>query len=122
MWQGRFFSYPMDEQYFLRAVRYVELNPVRAGITGIPEEYPWCSARSHILHSDDPVLSPIPVEKSIGDWKAFLLQGVDQECIRKMQLHQKTGRPLGNDNFIDSLEMETQRTLRPQKRGPRISK
>ncbi len=119
LWQGRFFSFPMDEQYLLRAVRYVELNPVRAGLTGTPEEYPWCSARSHILHTNDPVLSPITVEKSIGDWRSFLLQGIDQEYVRKMRMHQKTGRPLGDDEFIDSLEMETHRILRPHKRGPR---
>ena len=39
LWQGRFASYPMDEQHLLAAVRYIELNPVRAGLTKKPEDY-----------------------------------------------------------------------------------
>ena len=48
LWQGRFASFLMDEEYLLAAARYIELNPVRTGLVSIPEEYPWSSAKAHI--------------------------------------------------------------------------
>jgi len=44
LWQERFHSYPMDEYHLLAAARYVEQNPVRAGIVSAPSKYPWSSA------------------------------------------------------------------------------
>jgi putative transposase len=47
LWQGRFRSSPMDEPHFWAAVRYVERNPVRAGMVARAEHYPWSSAPAH---------------------------------------------------------------------------
>src|SRR4051812_9724029 len=44
LWQNRFFSCPMDEGHAWRALRYVDLNPVRAGLVGTAWEWPWSSA------------------------------------------------------------------------------
>ena len=44
LWQERFHSYPMDEHHLLAAVRYVEMNPVRAGLVQKPEDWEWSSA------------------------------------------------------------------------------
>ena len=49
LWQGRFLSYVMDEAYLYAAVRYVESNPVKAGIVIKAEDYPWSSARARVL-------------------------------------------------------------------------
>ena len=57
LWQGRFFSCALDEPHVHAAVRYVEMNPVRAGLVSLPEDYPWSSARGHITGEADPVLS-----------------------------------------------------------------
>ena len=46
-WQGRFYSCPLDETHFSAALRYAELNPVRAGLVQEPEEWPWSSAAAH---------------------------------------------------------------------------
>jgi putative transposase len=43
LWQGRFASFVLDEPYLLTAARYVELNPVRAGLVGAPSRYRWSS-------------------------------------------------------------------------------
>ncbi|MEW5980395.1 MAG: transposase, partial [Acidobacteriota bacterium] len=47
LWQERFASFPLDENYLLAAARYVEMNPVAAGLVAHPGEYPWSSARAH---------------------------------------------------------------------------
>src|SRR4051794_15803990 len=48
LWQGRFASYPMDEAHLMAAVRYVELNPVKAKLVRRAEDWPWSSARAHV--------------------------------------------------------------------------
>ena len=53
LWQGRFASYIMDEAYLCAAVRYIEYNPVRAGLVGHPCEYPWSSVRSRLSGQPD---------------------------------------------------------------------
>ena len=57
LWQGRFFSSVLDESYLLTAVRYVEQNPVRAGIVSIAEDYKWSSAASHCGTAKSNILS-----------------------------------------------------------------
>ena len=47
LWQGRYFSSPLDEDYVWAAIRYVELNPVRSRMTERAENYPWSSAAAH---------------------------------------------------------------------------
>src|SRR6185503_8599863 len=48
LWQSRFASFPMDEDHLLACARYVELNPVRAGLVARPEHWRWSSARAHL--------------------------------------------------------------------------
>ncbi|MDK1022419.1 MAG: transposase, partial [Candidatus Hydrogenedentes bacterium] len=57
VWQGRFFSCPLDESHHWAAVRYIEQNPVRAGIVDRAEDYPWSSAAAHCGRRSDAVLS-----------------------------------------------------------------
>jgi putative transposase len=49
VWQNRFFSCPLGESHLLSALRYVELNPVRAGLASEPSGWPWSSARAHTV-------------------------------------------------------------------------
>jgi len=60
LWQGRFFSCPLDEIYMWAAVRYVERNPVRAGLVRRAEDYDWSSAAGHCsLKEDSPRGHPL---------------------------------------------------------------
>jgi REP-associated tyrosine transposase len=59
LWQGRFASYVMDDRYTLAAARYVELNPVRAGLVARAEDYLWSSARAHLLGRNDCLVNPL---------------------------------------------------------------
>ncbi len=52
LWQGRFSSYPMDDVYLMAAVRYVELNPVRARLVEIPELWKFSGASAHVHRTD----------------------------------------------------------------------
>jgi putative transposase len=59
LWEGRFRSFVIEtENYWLKCMRYIELNPVRAGITSRPDEYRWSSARAHVTGHGDELLTP----------------------------------------------------------------
>ncbi|MGB2823526.1 MAG: transposase, partial [Phycisphaerae bacterium] len=53
LWQGRFASFVMDEDYLLEAVRYIEMNPVRAGLAATADAWRWSSAAAHVAGRDD---------------------------------------------------------------------
>ena len=61
LWQGRFASFLMDEDHFLTAARYVELNPVRAGLVQAPSRYRWSSAAAHLRGRDDAPVQVAPL-------------------------------------------------------------
>jgi putative transposase len=117
LWQGRFASFLMDEQYFLSAARYIELNPVRAGLVSKPEEYPWSSAKAHIEGRDDNLVKSKPLLRMIDDWRSFLSADVSGEDYDILRRHERTGRPLGGKLFIKRLENKLSRILTPQKGG-----
>ena len=118
LWQERFASFPMDETYLLAAARYVEMNPVRAGLAKRPEDYPWSSARAHMEGRDDSLVKVAPLLEIVGDWRTFLDVPAtdDPDLLRR---HERTGRPLGGETFVERLEAELKRNLRPQKPGPK---
>lgn len=122
LWQSRFLSYPLDNHYLRAAVRYVELNPVRAGTVIKAEDYAWSSARAHLLRKSDPLLSNCLLTQEIGDWAGFLsVEPLDSE-VKLIRQHMTTGRPLGSSDFIEKLETLTGRTLKENRRGRKPSK
>lgn len=61
LWQERFSSFIMDEQYLLACVRYIENNPVRAKLVKSPELWPWSSASAHMQGKDDALVRVAPL-------------------------------------------------------------
>jgi putative transposase len=99
LWQGRFNSCPMDERHLVAAVRYVERNPVRAGLARHAWNWPWSSAKAHVSGQDDLLAKPTPLLEGIRDWVEFLRgNDTDVEALRK---HSRTGRPLGDKRFVE---------------------
>lgn len=119
LWQDRFNSFAMDEAHLYEAVRYVELNPVRTGLAKRARDWRWSSARARLAAKDDPLLAPAPPLDGFGDWRAYLRGGLDDEMLDRLRMYSRTGRPLGGEDFVRDLEERTDRTLMPQKRGPK---
>ncbi len=117
LWQARYASYAMDESYLLAAARYIEMNPVRAGLVSRPQDWRWSSATAHLAGIDDGIVKVAPLLARIPDWAAFLSQSpTDHRALRS---HEGTGRPLGSDQFVERVEALVGRPLRPCKRGRR---
>ena len=67
LWQGRFASCALDGSHLVAAVRYVELNPVRAWLAERAEDWPWSSARAHLAGRDDGLVAVAPLLDAVGD-------------------------------------------------------
>jgi putative transposase len=119
LWQGRFASFPMDESHLIAAVRYIELNPVRAGLCTRPGSWKWSSARAHLDGRDDELVSVAPMLNRVDDWSEYLTENPSPQDTEVLKLHERTGRPLGSDSFLRRLESLTGRRLRRQKPGPK---
>jgi len=122
LWQGRFASYTMEERYLLAAARYIEMNPVRAGLVDRPGEYPWSSAAAHTLGCDDRLVKVSPLLELVDDWGKFIGEQIAERDVSLLRRHERTGRPLGGERFIDGLERVLSRRLRKQKPGPKANR
>ena len=131
LWASRFFSTALDGAHLWAAIRYVELNPVRAGLAARAEDYAWSSARAHALGTADPLLDPKrPFAAGARDgltgrpraWAEWLARGLAEEEIEAIRQATRTGRPLGDAAFVRRLEKKLARPLAPQKRGPKSLK
>jgi putative transposase len=116
LWQGRFSSFPMDEKYLLAAARYIEMNPVRAHLVPDPFAWKWSSAKAHLNGKDDSLVRVAPLLQLVGEWKAFL-SDIDDREAEKIRCHERTGRALGSESFLDSLESLLHRIVKPRKAG-----
>jgi len=119
LWQGRFASCPMDEAHALSAARYIELNPVRALLVAKPQDWPWSSARAHLTGTSDGLTEVGALGIGAGEWAGFLKAGIDDDALEAIRSGERTGRPLGTDDFVRRLEGLTGRQLARQKPGPK---
>lgn len=95
LWQSRFASVPMDEPHLHACMRYVELNPERAGLVERPEQWRWSSARAHLGLAADGLTELGPAMERIEDWAAFLSSGIDQREHEAIRAAEHSGQPLG---------------------------
>jgi putative transposase len=119
LWQGRFASFPTDDNYVLACARYVELNPVRAKLVVRARDWRWSSARAHLKGQDDRLVRVSPLLERVGDWKEFLDEGLDTPAREAIRAAERTGRPLGDKSFIRKLEKKLDRVLTRRKPGPK---
>ena len=118
LWQGRFYSCPLDDAHLYTAIRYVETNPVRAGLVKRAEDYQWSSALNHVERIENKILSnDLPLLKEIDDWREYLATSDDKEVIEKLKKFTSTGRPAGSESFVRSLEKQLGRQLLPRSAG-----
>ena len=113
LWQGRFFSCFMDTEYLYRAIRYVERNPVRAGVVEKAWEHRWSSASVHTgkgTTRDQIVVNASDFAMDKRQWKEYL-HAEDQQMINVLRLKTQRGLVIGNQGFVKRLEKKLQRSL-----------
>ena len=119
LWQGRFFSCPLDEAHAERALCYVENNPVRAKRVQRAEEWRWSSARGHVAGAADEWTARPPFLGDGKEWRVLLRRGTSEEEVEALRRCTRTGRPLGTTPFVERIERALDRILKREKPGPK---
>jgi putative transposase len=108
----------LDDAHLWAAVRYVERNPVRAGLVQQAWDWPWSSAAAHCRRRPDDPLSPIQMPWPVADWRDYL-RSEDKKMTESLRRQTMTGRPSGSGEFVSRVEGLLGRSLHPQKPGPK---
>lgn len=126
LWQGRYRTSIIDSEHYLMVCsRYIELNPVRAGICARPEDYPWSSYRHHIGLEPDPTIFDHDLYWRLGNtpfdreaaYKALVESGISSDEMATLRGAVQRGVILGTVEFRQSLQKQTSRPIEPAKRG-----
>jgi putative transposase len=121
LWQSRYYSCAVDPARLAAVMRYVELNPVRAGIVIQAEAYNWSSARAHATaertRQDTDLLALIDWDHcwTAREWAAILQS--DSDGAAEIRESTYGGRPLGSAEFVAALERYLERKLTAGKPG-----
>jgi putative transposase len=117
LWQERFYSVVMDEPHTLSAMRYVELNPVRAGLAATAQDWRWSSARGNLSLISDPLIDKKDTRHPlVSDWREFLSEPVVERELEQLRRRTRVGRPSGDSDFIDRIEAKSGRSVRKRLR------
>lgn len=108
LWQGRFYSSPMDESHTLQAACYSENNPVFAGLVTQPEVWRWSSALGHLGLYRDPLISN-RLTDAVGNWRAFLAEAMSENTRKSIRQALQGNKPLGSLTFLQQVEKMTGR-------------
>ena len=102
LWESRYYSSIIDEEDYLWAVaRYIEQNPVRAGIVKKAEDYPYSSASAHINGVKNDILNePLFNDEEKSDYIEFIRGAIPEKEITSIRLTVKKGQPLGDEGFV----------------------
>ena len=126
LWEGRYRSGPVHaEDYLLRCHRYIELNPVRAGLTSTAAAFHWSSYGANALGRADAVVSPHPVYIALGSdavdrqraYREFVAARVPQEETDLIRRQQRRQHPLGPDTFAQMIRDRTGHEAGPRRLG-----
>ena len=126
LWEGRFHSCPVQSgSYLLTCMRYIELNPVRAGMVGAPSDYAWSSYRRNAEGVANPWLSPHPVYASLGAdrqsrcaaYRALFAGHWDEDTLTSLRRHTRQGAAWGGERFQREIESALGRRVAYRARG-----
>ena len=113
LFQGRFSSCPVDTgKYLLAVVRYIEQNPVKAGMVKNSWDYKWSSAGFHCgMVVQDPLVENSSLLSDVKNWGEFL--SAEAPVATQLEEKLRTGRPFGSDSFYNTVEQLTGNDARP---------
>jgi len=126
LWEGRYKSTLLDsEHYLLTCYRYIEMNPVRAGMVKAPAEYPWSSYQVNAHGKQDRLIDPhelyLRLAESAHDrqsaYRALFYRHIDSRILNEIRQATNTEWVLGNARFREHIEALTGRQVQPKSRG-----
>ncbi|MET0103441.1 MAG: transposase [Sedimenticola sp.] len=126
LWEGRYKATLLDsEAYLLTCMRYIELNPVRAGMVEHPRDYPWSSYHRNALGDEDGLVSDHLVYRKFGAsreeresvYRSLFRNRIAERTLEELREATNKAWVLGNDRFKQKIERELDRQVTPKPRG-----
>jgi putative transposase len=126
LWEGRFRAAVIEgERHLLACARYIELNPLRAGMLMDAASFAWSSCAHHLGRRRDPLVTEHPMYWALGNtpfereaaYRELLEQGLSDEEVEALTASALKGWPLGSAGFLQGLATQVDRPMRPRSRG-----
>jgi len=126
LWEGRYKACLVDtDDYLLRCYRYIELNPVRAGMVASPERYRWSSHGANGLALHDPLVRPhstymalaTTMQERCATYRQFVAETQSALEIDDVRLHLQRQYAFGSNRFRAAIEAQLGRSAGPAKIG-----
>ena len=126
LFEGRYKASLIEsDRYFLACSRYIEENPVRAGMVSSPSEYRWSSYHHHMAEHDDYLIKDHPTYLALGDnpwtraqvYKKLFDEIVDEQTLHCIRSSIQKDMVLGGENFLKEMEKILNMRVRPGERG-----
>ena len=126
LWEGRFKSCLIEsDSYLLTCYRYIELNPVRAGMVKDPADYSWSSYQRNALGISTELCSPHSAYQQLGAnkaqrlnaYRAFFRTHIPDELISDIRNATNQGMAVGSDRFKEEIEQLYGRRVKIRKKG-----
>lgn len=126
LWEGRYKASLVDtEDYLLACYRYIELNPVRAGMAAHPDQYRWSSYEYHARGVPNALLVPHPVYTNLGTspearqraYREFVRKPTDEEEMSAIRAAVSHCLAVGSEPFKNRMEELLGRRMRPGRAG-----
>ena len=126
LWEGRFKSSLVDsDHYLLTCSRYIEMNPVRAGLVAAPSDYKWSSYGAHACGRVDDLLQDHPTYLGLGKdgrerqeaYRSLFQHDVDDESLQSIRKAVNSGKVFGGERFKDQIEAVLAKSVRAGKPG-----
>lgn len=108
LWEGRYRASMLhDDRYWMTCLRYIELNPVRAGLVAAPVDYRWSSYRAHAFGASDSLLSAHALYLGLGSevvdrqraWRAICASPTSDDKVAEIRQAIHAGKALGEPSF-----------------------
>jgi putative transposase len=131
LWEGRHKGSLVDtEGYLFICHRYIECNPVRAGMVAAPVDYPWSSHRANAVGAQDPLLTPHGLVTALSgdpdqrrhEYRRLFKEELDNATLDEIRRRINGGFALGNEAFASRIEMQLGVRAAPRKAGRPVSK
>ncbi|HLJ94862.1 MAG TPA: transposase [Gemmataceae bacterium] len=126
VWQGRFKSPVIqDDDHLLTVLRYIESNPMRAGLVSDVQQYPWCSYPVHGLGQGDELVTQLPGWHTLGQterarqarWRRFVHTPLTERELAAVRRAVTSGRPFGSPGWVEATARSLGLALMPRPRG-----
>ena len=126
LWEGRHKGCLISsDEYLLACMRYIEINPVRAGMVASPNDYRWSSYRINASGSEQAIITPHALYLALGRtqedrgyaYRELFRSALDPDQVHNIRATVQTGTPLGNDRFKQQIEQNLQRKVGQPRRG-----